>query len=127
MDDNDEATVISELSVSETIVEPVKEEVVEEKVEEEKKVEEVQEEKKPPVKEKKAVKKITNSVSYDRTLQTHKNLLGQFLDEKFPRWKVGDNLKKASDASKSLNGTPFLDENGDMLETFKQSFIDLMV
>ena len=29
LDDNDEATVISELSVSETIVEPVKEEVVE--------------------------------------------------------------------------------------------------
>lgn len=92
----------------------VKEEVVEEKVEEEKHEEKVQ-------------KKPAKTVDYDRTLQVHKNLLGKFLDESFPRWKSPDNLKKASEASHALNGTPFLDENGEILQDFKDKFVAIMV
>lgn len=72
------------------------------------------------------VKKPVKETNYDRSLDVHKNLLGQFLDKAYPKWRVAENLKKASEASKALNGTPFLDAEGNILESFKAEFSKLM-
>ncbi len=76
--------------------------------------------------ETKPVKKISKATVYDRALDTHKNLLGSFLDKKYPKWRTSDSLKKAAEASKALNGTDFLDENGEILESFKLAFSNYM-
>jgi type IV secretory pathway VirB10-like protein len=76
--------------------------------------------------ETKPVKKISKATVYDRALDTHKNLLGSFLDKKYPKWRTSDSLKKAAEASKALNGTDFLDENGEILDSFKLAFSNYM-
>ena len=98
--------------------EVVKEELVVEEVKKKK-------ERKSEV-EKKSVKKINKATQYDRTLQTHKSLIGALLDTKYPKWKKGDLINKATQASQVLNGEDFLDENGDMLESFKAKFCEFM-
>ena len=76
--------------------------------------------------ETKPVKKLNKATVYDRALDTHKNLLGSFLDKKYPKWRNADSLKKAAEASKALNGSDFLDENGEILEAFKLAFSNFM-
>lgn len=112
-------------------VEKVKEKVaVKEELKEEVKTD--NKEKKIEVKAKKSapetkpVKKISKATAYDRALDTHKNLLGSFLDKKYPKWRTSDSLKKAAEASKALNGTDFLDENGEILDSFKLAFSNYM-
>lgn len=116
---------------------PKKEEPIEDKVKEEvkeepkaKKGRPKSETPKPPVSVSKPetvpVKKPVKETNYDRSLDVHKNLLGQFLDKAYPKWRVAENLKKASEASKALNGTPFLDAEGNILESFKAEFSKLM-
>jgi hypothetical protein len=61
------------------------------------------------------------STAYDRTLDTHKKLLSTFLDANSPGWKT--KLAKAGEASTSLVGTPFLDGEGEMLQSFKDAFL----
>jgi len=117
----------------ETVESPKKEKPVEDKLED--KVEKKEEKKKgrpksevtkAPAVETKPVKKAVKETNYDRTLDTHKNLLGQFLDKSYPKWRVSENLKKASEASKALSGTPFLDADGEILESFKAEFSKMM-
>lgn len=81
---------------------------------------------KAPAVETKPVKKAVKYTNYDRSIDTHKNLLGQFLDKSYPTWRVAENLKKASEASKALNGASFLDSEGEILDSFKESFSKLM-
>ena len=106
-----------EIAVKEEVKEEVKQEAKEKKTEP--KAKKITSETKP-------VKKLFKATAYDRTINTHKNLLGTFLDKKYPKWRVEPLLKKALEASKSLNGQDFLDENGDILESFKVSFSSLM-
>jgi hypothetical protein len=82
-------------------------------------------ERKPEI-EKKPVKKISKATMYDRVLETHKSLIGAFLDTKYPKWRKNELIKKATQASKDLNGIEFLDENGEMLESFKIKFCEIM-
>lgn len=76
--------------------------------------------------ETKPVKKLNKATAYDRALDTHKNLLGSFLDKKYPKWRNADSLKKAAEASKTLNGSDFLDDNGEILDSFKLAFSNFM-
>lgn len=100
-----------------------KEEKKEEKKEEPKKEEPKKEE---PKKETKArIKKATSSV-YNREDETHKALIGQFLDGEFKTWRTKNELPKASAASKALNGKEFLDAEGKILEAFKVEFRSFM-
>ena len=78
------------------------------------------------VAETKPVKKISKATMYDRVLETHKSLIGAFLDTKYPKWRKNELIKKATQASKNLNGIEFLDENGEMLESFKIKFCEIM-
>jgi hypothetical protein len=62
---------------------------------------------------------------YDRTLDTHKSLLGAFLDEQYGRgWRSGSQLKKAGAISAALHEEKidFLDGDGNILESFKERF-----
>lgn len=71
--------------------------------------------------------KAAKVVPYSRTNDVHKKLLGSFLDKSMPSWKVGPNLKKASEISKELDGKEaFLDEVGNLLESFKELFLQKM-
>lgn len=79
-----------------------------------------------PVAEKKTGKvkvKPANTTPYDRDLDTHKKQLATFLDTDFPEWKRPENLPKASEASKKLVGSLFLDADGNILPSFKETFL----
>lgn len=95
----------------------------------EKKVETKVAEVKAPKKnvETKVVTKASKATAYDRLLDAHKNNLGVFLDSKFPSWRKPENLKKAGVASRELQGTEFLDGEGNVLESFKEAFSKYMV
>lgn len=117
----------------ETVESPKEDKPVDDKLED--KVEKKEEKKKgrpksevtkAPAVETRPAKKAVKETNYDRTLDTHKNLLGQFLDKSYPKWRVSENLKKASEASKALSGTPFLDADGEILESFKAEFSKMM-
>lgn len=77
------------------------------------------EEKKAP-----AVKVKGKATPYDRTVDTHKKLLSKFLDTNFPQWKDSTNLPKAGAASQALNGKDFLDAEGEVLQSFKDAFLE---
>jgi hypothetical protein len=117
----------------EAVESPKEEKPVEDKLED--KVEKKEEKKKgrpksevtkAPAAETKPAKKAVKETNYDRTLDTHKNLLGQFLDKSYPKWRVAENLKKAGEASKALSGKPFLDADGEILDSFKAEFAKMM-
>lgn len=110
--------VEKETPKQEEVVSPVEKPLVEEKKEEPKKA---------AKKETKVVTKVSKDTAYDRTLDTHKNNLGVFLDASFPNWRKSDNLKKAGEASKALQGTSFLDASGNILDSFKEAFSAYMV
>jgi outer membrane biosynthesis protein TonB len=63
---------------------------------------------------------------YDRAHDPHKALVGKFLDEEYSGWRKNDLLKKASEASKALNGKDFQDGDGNVLEAFKVEFRKFM-
>jgi hypothetical protein len=83
---------------------------------------------KPTAKKETVIKaKATKVTNYDRALDAHKNNLGLFLDGKFPTWRKPENLPKAGKASRELQDTPFLDVEGNILDTFKEAFCAHMV
>lgn len=92
-----------------------------------------EEPKKEETKEKKTRKettvktKATKATVYDRNLDAHKNNLGAYLDKQFPGWRKPENLKKAGTASRELQGTDFLDGEGNILQSFKDAFGKHMV
>jgi hypothetical protein len=67
--------------------------------------------------------KFTGSV-YNRELDLHKKLVGEFLNKNFPNWR--SDIAKAKNASVTMNGKEFLSAEGLVLETFKQEFAELM-
>ena len=114
----------------EAVIEVAKvEEVVKE---EEVKEEVVKEEVKVEVKKEKKVKaekapKASKTTIYDRELDTHKALIGRWLDSDFKQWQDPTNLPKFGKASRSLSGkAEFLDEAGEILESFKDQFKELV-
>ena len=66
--------------------------------------------------------KASKATAYDRNLDTHKALLGQFLDKEFPTWRKPEELKKAGTASRALQGKDFQDGEGNILDAFKIEF-----
>ena len=86
-----------------------------------------EEKKKAPKETKQKIKVTAKATTYDRTLDTHKALLGQFLDKEFSGWRKPEELKKAGQASRELNGKDFQDADGNILESFKESFRKYMV
>jgi len=66
--------------------------------------------------------------AYDRTIEEHKNIFSKQLGFVAPSWKNSDVTKaKAKKVSETLAGTPFLDENGEVLATFKAELKKLMI
>lgn len=75
-------------------------------------------------KEKKATKVKTKATPYDRTDDTHKKKLKNFLDVAKPGWNSPENLPKAGKASAALVGKDFLDTDGQtVLDSFKEAFL----
>jgi len=72
----------------------------------------------------KAARKTKSKTStYSRSNETHKALFAATLNEEFPAWKKTDASKaKAKKLSQSLDGTEFLDADGEVT----MSFIALM-
>lgn len=98
------------------------------KPQDEKKEEKKADEKKTTTRKETTTKiKSTKATAYDRNLDVHKNLLGQYLDKQFPNWRKPDELKKAGTASRELQGSDFLDNDGQILESFKEAFSKYMV
>jgi len=95
--------------------------------EEEKKVEAPKEEKKKETKSETQVK--TNSgktgkvVNYDRKNDDHKNQFANWLDEEHAGWDEEDKIQSFSNASIKCAGIPFLDAEGEILQSFKDTFI----
>jgi hypothetical protein len=70
--------------------------------------------------------KAKKTVNYDRELATHKDMLGEFLDKSVgKKWRAGVLLAKAAKTSGALHkeGTPFLDGEGNVLESFTSEFL----
>lgn len=66
--------------------------------------------------------------NYDRTIEQHKEIFSKLLGLVAPDWKKSDVTKaRAKKTSESLAGKPFLDENGDTLESFKSEVKKLMI
>ena len=103
---------------------------------EEKAVEEAPVQEKKPVPEKSAQakpetaikpSKPAKTVIYDRNLDTHKQLIATFMDSAMPGWRKAETIKKAKAASEVLHGQePMLDAHGEILESFKAKFIDMV-
>lgn len=95
----------------EAVVPEVKEEVKEEVVEAPKK------KKATKPKEKKVEAPKSNYVTYNREIENHKQLLSSYLTKNFPDWKTKEGVKEFST---SLVGKDYLDESGNIIESFKQ-------
>ena len=76
----------------------------------------------PTKAEPKTVKKV--ATPYDRTNDLHKKLIGEILDKEFAGWRKSSG--RAKDASAEMNGKDFLDNEGLILASFKESFRELM-
>lgn len=65
--------------------------------------------------------------AYDRSIEQHKEIFSGALRSIAPDWKSSeDSKKKAKKSSETLEGEEFLDENGEVLDTFKQKLKKLM-
>lgn len=57
---------------------------------------------------------------YNRSIEAHKDIFSGVVRSINPDWKSSDDMKKkAKKASEILEGEPFLNENGEVLEEFK--------
>lgn len=95
----------------------------------EEKLEEPKAEKKAKVKTEPKAKtvKAPKTTVYDRELDTHKNLIGKWLDSSFRGWNDKSTISKFGAASRALSGkAEFLDESGEILESFKAEFSKLV-
>lgn len=85
--------------------------------------------KKKAVTKKKATKKKASrkkKTPYDRSLQLHKKLIGEMLEEELPDWKEDAAVKKlVKAASVEMEGEDFLDDAGEILTSFTEEFISL--
>ncbi|OPZ24339.1 MAG: hypothetical protein BWZ03_00219 [bacterium ADurb.BinA186] len=70
-----------------------------------------------------APKKKSKATPYNRANDLHKKLVGQFLDSIQKGWRDDSAVKaRCGQASVDLNGTDFLDEEGVIIESFKEAF-----
>lgn len=74
----------------------------------------------PPAKTEKTGKGFKKKGSpYSRANETHKNIMAQQLKKINPNWnKTEDGKKKGKKLSQTLNGTDFLDANGEVVPSF---------
>ncbi len=81
-----------------------------------------------PAKEvsKKPTAKAVKLTPYDRNNVIHKKLMGEYLDANFKGWSENANIAKATKASASMAGKDFLDSEGNIVESFKESFSAFM-
>lgn len=57
---------------------------------------------------------------YDRSIEQHKEIFSRVLKSIAPDWKKSEeSKKKAKEVSEQVEGEPFLDENGEVLDGFK--------
>lgn len=70
---------------------------------------------------------IAKGVAYDKNNPTHKALIGSFMDEVIPAWRTPKTIHKAKHASETLfaEGVDLLDRDGEILDAFKQKFLEL--
>jgi len=66
-------------------------------------------------------KKESPAVSYNRDLDTHRQLLSSFLNKNHPSWKTTEGVK---DFSMGLVGKPFLNNDGAVVESFAKLLSD---
>lgn len=65
--------------------------------------------------------------SYNRSLEQHKEIFSGVLKSVAPDWKKTDASKaKAKDVSQKMEGKEFLDDNGEVLDSFKAEVKKLM-
>jgi hypothetical protein len=64
--------------------------------------------------------KTKKSVAYSRTNETHKKLVGELLDSRYAGWRTNPN--KYVEASKKLEGQDLLNDEGLILDSFKEKF-----
>jgi hypothetical protein len=62
-----------------------------------------------------------NIVTYNRDIDTHRQLLSFYLSQAHPNWKGKEGVK---DFSASLVGKAFLDDNGSLVTSFKNVLSD---
>ena len=65
-------------------------------------------------------------VPYDRRNDDHKNLFSSWLDEEHAGWDDEDTVKAYSEASIKSVGESFLDADGEILQSFKDSFMAIV-
>ena len=89
--------------------------------------------KKKTTKKKKTSKKVSKkvaapkTVTYDRTVDAHKKELGMLLTANCPDWKAtAESKAKAKGLSEHLQGEDFLDDKGDVLESFVEAIVQGM-
>lgn len=70
-------------------------------------------------------KKARGASPYDRSDETHKKLFSEKLDQEIPTWR-DKKSKEAKDASVELNGSDFLDNDGDVVPEFTAKLMKLM-
>lgn len=81
--------------------------------------EEAVEEKPAPKAAKKAFRKKPQT--YDRGIEAHKEIFARVLKSVAPDWSKSDaGKKKAKGISADMEGAPFLDDNGDVYDAFKE-------
>lgn len=85
-----------------------------------------EEAKKAPAETKKTARGASKNTKYDNAFDPHKKLLGAFLDANVPGWKKADVLEKCKATSKDMVGQDFLDADGEVMESFKKSFLEAL-
>lgn len=75
----------------------------------------------PPAVQAKVDKKTT---PYNRSIELHKKIVAENLDRHFPNWK--SNAGKAKLVSEALEGKPFLDNEGRILQSFVDQLVSAM-
>lgn len=73
----------------------------------------------PPVIPSETKKVKSKDITYDRSVDAHKNALSVYLSNTFPGWKVAKPREEIIAFTSSLEGKPFMDESGEILDSFK--------
>lgn len=98
----------------------------EESEEEESEEESEEEEEAPSAKGKKNFKKKPQT--YSRDSETHKEIFSKLMMSVAPKWKeTAESKQKAKETSLAMSGKEFLDENGNVLESFSDEVKSKMI
>ncbi len=64
-------------------------------------------------------------IAYTRGDTLHKSLVSKWLDGESPTWRLKSG-KQVLRASEMMSGKPFLNDDGDIIESFKEAFLEIM-